>query len=185
MFELLVSIMLVGLVMVGINAMLRAGIRYYRFTSFTLEAQQNVLVGLNKMATEIQEGSELSLRVDRDAPGGVIFGSPRNASGGITYQGTQIEWGKLVCYYVETIDGVPCLVRKAKLITPTLGPPVIPSEETTLAFQSDTSLTRTVVARHVLALDVTDSYPLVVALTAGDPTGEFKVQADTKVDMRN
>lgn len=173
--------------MVCLQQLIAAAVRYYRTSQDTIELQQNVLVSVTKLTTELGESSLQSVLVDPSPPGGVIFATPRNASGDIRYDPTSGKaiWERMLCYYVEVVGGVPCLVRKEKPLPATDAPPLIPPGETTAGFQADVSLPRRVVAHRITAFEVVDSAPLLVKVTAEDERADFKIEVEANVQPKN
>ncbi|MEW6284122.1 MAG: hypothetical protein AB1758_36245 [Candidatus Eremiobacterota bacterium] len=187
LIELVVASALVSLILLCTQQLIAGAVRYYRISTDTMEVQQNVLVSVTKLTTELGESSLMSVRVDLNPPGGVIFATPRDEEGNIKYDPASGKaiWKRLLCYYVEDVGGIPCLVRKEKQLTPTDYPPIIAATETTAAFQADPSLPRRIVARRVTVLEVVDSSPMAVNITAEDERAEFLIKVEAYVQPRN
>ncbi|MEW6277252.1 MAG: hypothetical protein AB1758_01430 [Candidatus Eremiobacterota bacterium] len=187
LIEMLLCCALMGLLMVCIQRMMAAAVRYYQNSNATTEIQQNTLVGMAALSTEMVEGNRGSFRVDSNPPlTGLIFGSPRGADGKVRYEGTKLLWQKLVCYYVEEVNGVKCLVRREQPSGPTTFPPLISNAEDCESFQAQPGLPRKIVARNISRLDSTQSFPIPITIE-GEITVSytFKVEVTTKISMKN
>ncbi|GMU57365.1 MAG: hypothetical protein AMXMBFR33_65110 [Candidatus Xenobia bacterium] len=179
---------LVALVMGSVQALVAAAARYYNISTSTIEVQQNLLTAMSKVCFELGESSPTSVRADSVAPGGVVFATPRNARNVLVY-GTGVnagkaEWSRYLCYYVDTINGESCLIRKEKTVPATYGPPILPAGETTAAYQASPGNYR-IVARRVTAFSVIDSAPMTITMTAQDVRGEFSITMKSVVQPKN
>lgn len=153
-----------GLILTGIWYMMQAGVRYVRVTNATIEMQEACLTALASMTQEIGESSRWAFRTDGTE---VVFASPRDHLGKVRFDGqNRMLWQKVVAYYVETVNDIPCLVRKEELLEkPTSKPPDLPSAN---SLQGDASLVPRVVARNIES----------IRAVYGDPT-------DATVDTQN
>lgn len=186
---------LVGLIMTTIYTILIYGVQYYQSQAATLDVQQNALIALSALSTELVESNGGSLYTDQDPPiVGIVFGSPRDDTGKVNYDNTKLKWYKFVCYYLDVVNDVPCLMRTQKPLSampfnPPLNnnfPPPISTDWDAEYFRNDPSLPKRIVARHITGLETTQSFPLPLTLEASTKWRyEFKIQIKTKVTLKN
>lgn len=195
LFELLIASALVGLIMTVIYSILIYGIQYYQTQSTTVEIQQNALVAMSALTNELVESNGGSLRTDQTDPiRGIVFGSPRNSAGQVNYNNTKLRWSKFVCYYLDVVNDVPCLMRTEKPLSEftfsppvslNFPPPVSPAWDCEF-FRNDPRLPKRIVARHITGLITTQSFPLPLTIEASTNFRyEFKVEILTKVTLKN
>lgn len=149
--ELLVACGLASLVLAGLTVLFVQAIRYHRSLQTSLELQENNLSAIAILSRDISETSLASVGAE---PTGVVLASPRGLDDllQVDAQG-RLLWRKWVCFYVEDVNGVPCLVRKEEaLASPQDTAPVVPAGMNVLYFQGSAA-PYSVLARDVEALD--------------------------------
>lgn len=167
--ETLIHSSLMLLLLGGIVAVLILGTRSFRKVEAVTEVQREMAAAVAALRTELAETRPGSIASGTN-PTGVIFLSPRPDAGPWAHSSTgKLLWQRWVCYYVETRNGVPTLLRKEKKLS---APTAIPPANTwrTSDFSGDTSRAR-VVARSVKGLQVTGTdlvnVQVEVELTSG------------------
>lgn len=194
LFELLIATALVGLLMTMVYTILASGVNYYLSQSATIDVQQNALIAMSALTNELVETNGGSLKTDQDLPTvGIVFGSPRDAAGNINYVNTKLQWAKFVCYYLDVVRDVPCLMRTEKPLSdftfsPPISfnfpPPVNPAWDAEF-FKSSNGPKR-IVARYITKLETTQSFPLPLTIEASTHVRyDFKVEIQTKVTLKN
>jgi hypothetical protein len=134
------------------------------------------------------ESSPISVRADTAAPGGVVFATPRNSANVITY-GTgayagKAAWARYLCYYVDTINGESCLIRKERAVPAVYAPPILGAGETTAYYQASVPDYR-IVARKVVSFSVTDTAPMEIRMKAEGQNGQFSIEIISVVQPKN
>lgn len=167
--ETLIHSSLMLLLLGGIVAVLILGMRSFRKVEAETEVQREIAAAVAALRTELVETRAASIATGT-SPTGVIFLSPRPDAGAWTHSSAgKLLWQRWVCFYVETRNGVPTLLRKEKKLS---APTAIPPSNTwrTSDFSGDASRAR-VVARNVKGLKVTGTDPVnvevEVELTSG------------------
>lgn len=152
------------LIVLGITfAVLIASMRNYHIYLGLTEVEQGAATANSRLAWELVEANPGAIAADST---GIVFVSPRDANGNVQMSGGSIVWPKLVCYYLDEINGVNCLVRKEETLTPPqTGTPSVPSGRTPSWFKT-AALDQQIIARHVASLDVTLGYPIKLAVKA-------------------
>ena len=128
--------------MLGILAMVRAGVRYLQLTEARAALQTDAIKLMRKLMDEFSETNDASFEVGNSSNGsaqkGVLFASPRNpASGEVSYDNAgRMLWPKMVCFYLTTEQGVSCVARNVAAIPqPTAFPPNVPSLDSYLSVE--------------------------------------------------
>ena len=148
------------------------------------DLQRDAAGVLSRLSDELSESDPASFRID-SAPQGVVFASPRDALGRFSYATDgSLMWGGYICYYVDTVNGTPSVVRTwSPLGTPVSGAPAVPVGMTTAWFQLR-PLARRTVGTHVSSFTITGSNPLLISLTVS-LQGRHSLSASTRVFLRN
>ncbi len=146
--ELLVCSGLLGLLMLGVLAVMVANNQYLRNSELRLDMQREALQSLGQMTRELTESNRYAINVEPDA---MVFASPRDMSSRITFDSRgRLQWHKYVCYYRDPDfagSGTACLVRKVlPLPTPAIDVPPAPSVS---SVRDNPGLTPKVVAHYV------------------------------------
>lgn len=143
LIELIVVMFLMSLMMISVGALMREGQNFYFGSIESLDLQKDALVAISRVSNELGDTNISSVRVypdpqaaDRPAAvppdtvfnsTGIVFASPRDATGNFQFDSAgRIVWQTFVCYYVQTINGSPALVRKVTPIPPLPGLPPPP-----------------------------------------------------------
>jgi len=173
------------LIVLGITfAVLIASVRNYQIYLGLTEVEQGAATANSRLSYELVEANPAGIYADST---GVVFVSPRDASGKVQMSGSDMVWPKLVCYYLDTINGVSCLVRKEEMLaTAQTGTPSVPSTKLPSYFKT-AALDRIIVGRHMDRLTVTLGYPLRLALEAEcSPVGQPNtISLTTSLTPRN
>ncbi len=193
MFEMLVATFLLGLIMMTIHTILMYGINYYRTQSATIDVQQSALIAMSALTNELVESNPGSMLTDMNPPTiGIVFGSPRDQTGQVNYSDTKLQWSKFVCYYLDVINDVPCLMRTERPLTDFPGtgngafPPPISTAWDAEYFRSTAGNRARIVARNISRLESTQSFPLPILIEASVyDRYQFKVELETKVTPKN
>ena len=144
-----------GIILLGIWWVMSAGLRYVRVTNATIDVQRSCLIALARVTQELAEANQFGLETTGSE---VIFSSPRDDSGILRFDvANRLLWHKVVAFYVETVNGVPCLMRKEKMLPKPLSkapaPPPISS------IRNDGSLVPRVVAQNIATFTVVHDNP--------------------------
>ncbi len=171
-----------GLLMVvslGMLAVVTGAVNYYHATNATLDAQQGVLFGMNRISQELTEAHRDTvlmgefLTVPGDAGGSrgwIIFASPRDASGNYQFDTFgRLLWQKFICYYIGEVgppeDRLPALLRTERYLEE-LGasPAIVPPDPRSFALTGETfaSLPPSgVMGRHVNELEFKEARQII------------------------
>jgi hypothetical protein len=188
LIELSVASGLLGLVVLYTYYVMSAGSRYVQVSQATLEVQETSLTALARLSDELDESDGACYFTDPDN-NGIIFASPRDADSHIVFSDSgQMQWTKLICYYLDSIDGQPALIRKEKLLASPVPITTPPSIVASIAdFRNEGSLPPRVVARHISAFKATPDNPVditvVASLTHFDK--DYELTLTTRVLMKN
>lgn len=185
--ETMITSVVLLLVLGGLVTLLVHGARFSQAMAAATEVQDQALLASAAITRDLSEGSVGSFKVG-SAPVGLIFGSTRGLDGLMLRDPDgRLLWRKLVCYYIEDVDGVPSLVRKEEALgAPEANPPAMTDVQTTAYFQS-LSAPHELVARHVTGLSASGQSPVTVGLTVEKTVrGElYRVSQEFQVLLRN
>ncbi len=188
LMELSVTMFLTALMLLCVQQILAAAARYYNSATIAMEIQQSLLVSLTRISAEMSEGSYFSTQVDEGPPAGVMFWTVRKANGTVELAPNgKAYWQRMVCYYTETVNGVPCLVTKYRdgIGQFTEAPVVDAPWDKIATWQAATNLKTKVVARHISEFKVTNTQPIFLEMTGADPSGRYLIKIDSNVSPRN
>jgi hypothetical protein len=183
----------VGVCLLGVWALVRAGGRYLLVTNAKTELQRNAIFCIGRLSREFQETHDGSFQVGNGANGsvnrGVLFASPRDPdTGEIDYDDEgRMFWPKAVAFYQKTEAGIPCIVRTAtKLPVRVSYPPPMTSLDQYLS----TPLDLRILARHVTFFECTQPTPAIlnVKIRCELPSGygrKYGFEVETQVFARN
>lgn len=191
---------LVGVLTSLSAALIRYGSSYIKNTENQLELQRGALLTLNWMIRDLSESSPVAIHTNpwgslpeppqpplAGPPRGVVFASPRNANGQVTFAGSRIEWHSRICYLLDLADQGK-IYRVVETHAPDPLPRVInPVVEDTNYFQSNLSvLPNRLLAKNVTYLDMQRQVDGVqIMLVATSPDQKFSVRVDTLVHPKN
>lgn len=157
LIEVMMACALTGICLLGIAALVRAGVRYLLLTNARTDLQRDALLLMRRLGEEFAESNDASFTCgNNDAdntpvgecpdPGctasgtstyrGVVFASPRSpATGEVVYDNTgRMFWPKYVCYFQNVDQGIPGVVRTVVHIpTPPPYPPAASAPDVFLA----------------------------------------------------
>ena len=120
LIELLLAQALLGVLLLAIAALARAGTRYLLVTNAKTEMQRDAILCVRSIARDFAETNDESFTAGNStaAPNayvnfGVVFASPRNPQTGLVEydDAGRLLWSKFVCCYKRDVNGVPCIVR--------------------------------------------------------------------------
>lgn len=148
------------------------------------DLQRDAAGVLSRLVDELAEGDPACVRVD-SSPSGLVFASARDSLGRFSYASDgRLQWRGYACYYVDVLNGTPCVFRKwFPLSTPVLDPPAVPASMTTVWFQAQ-PLPRQMLGAHITRFTLTGVNPLLVSLTASQD-GRQSLDISTRIFMRN
>lgn len=195
LIELIASQAVLGVCLLGIAALVRAGSRYLLITNAKTDLQKEAVLSLRSIAQEFQETNDGSFTVGNSlaAPNGaanygVVFASPRDPKdGSVDYDSAgRLLWCKYVCFYKRDVNGEPCVVRSAAKLDPKLPypPPASPIDTFLSA-----SYGMSVVSRHVTKFECwKESANLLVLIRLSLPSNygkNYGFEMQTQVFARN
>jgi len=194
LLEMSISCALMGIIMTCIYALMVAGTRYLNSTNTAIEMQQQSLLAMVWLTHDLGESNHRTISVF-PASAGILMGSPRDDAGNtwIDLSGA-VRWPKFICYYLDTQNEVPCLMRKEHYMDdpdlhtdppPLLAPIPFPWQD--YDYYKMLEVPPRKVARDVQALTVTGNNPVQLTLKVGkqDWGRQFTVNLQVKVTMRN
>lgn len=198
--ELMVAVALLGGLTALAASLIRHGSNYLRTTTAQLDTQKDALLALNWMLRDLSEASPVAIHTNSwgspheppqaplpGPPRGVVFASPRDANGQVSYGGTAIQWNSRVCYFLD-IPGGGNLYRVVKTHPAESLPRLInPNNEDTSDFQSNlSSLPHRILAQNVSYLDVQrQAAGIEIKLEAANSDRSFTVYVSTLVHPKN
>lgn len=164
LIEVMMACCITGICMLGIAALVKAGVRYLLITNARVDLQRDALFFMRKFSEEFAETNDGSFQcgnndADNTPPGpcpsctatgvsanrGVVFASPRSpTTGEVVYDSSgRMFWPKYVAYYTQVDNGIPGIVRVvAHIPTPPPFPPPAPSLDSFIATLPPRSLTK-------------------------------------------
>lgn len=184
LFETMIAAALVGLMMTYGFDILVAGSRYQKRVEVNAELDQAALAGMSLLVRELKESTSSAIVFGSNA---VVFASPRDPQGGFQYDAAgRILWWKIVCYSVEEVNGVSCLVRREESLG-SIPSSTIPRVVQTPIYFQQSNLPSRVVASDVTAVDGLALTPVEVHLTASRPAlgARFSVTSHTRLVCQN
>jgi hypothetical protein len=188
LLEVTVAMFLTGIMLLCTQQLLAAAARYYKNSQMCLELQEGLLAGCTRAQVEIAESNYASIVVDPGPPAGVVFITPRRFDGGVTVTNGKAEWRRMVCFYSQDVNGTPCLVWKERGIPAVTVPPypAVPAPwDKVSRWASWAAQPPHIVARNVTDFTVTDTTPLLLQMTASDPSGRYVFVVEARVHPKN
>ena len=185
--EIIVSLALISMIMLSIHRVLLSGTRYLARTTLLTELQQAVVLGSSRLVTELLESNSGSVRGDTANYRCVTFGTPRNAQGQTTFDATtgELNWYKIVGYYIADQGEEPALFRKDEPINPVVtAPPLILSKYDDGYWIGQPQPARKI-AERVYYLDIVSATNINVIIGAKSRDGRFVINIKTKLKARN
>lgn len=195
LIEAIISAGIMGIIMTCVYALMGAGVRYLHSTNAAVELQQQSMLAMVMLTHDIGESNPRTISVFPASDPGILMGSPR-ADTGETWVDVSglVRWAKFYAYYLETVNGVQCLMRKDQYLDdpdlhtdpPPLLPP-IPQPFQTVDYYRMLEIEPKVVARHVQAISFQGKNPILINLTVGkeDYGRTFRISLSVKVSMKN
>lgn len=190
----MVSAALMSVVMTCIYLLLTAGMRYHKATAASLEMQQDTLLAILTLSRELSESNPRTL-AKYSAPQGLLFASPRDDANNVWVEPSGlIRWPKFICYYVDTINGTPCLLRKEQYMDDpdlhTDPPPIaapIPRPFQDGAYYQMLEIPPRVVSRNITNFHCTGTNPVTINLGVGKKElgRTFQLDVTVKVSLKN
>ncbi len=193
-------------------AVLTGAINYYHATNATLDAQQGVLFGMNRISQELTEAHRDTVLMSQlgDAHQGIIFASPRDENGNYQFDTFgRLLWQKFICYYIGEVgppgDEIPALLRTERYLEDLgTGPSIVPPEPQNFALSIEAAESwdiRNVVGRYVSRFEAKEARQVVEDSGVAEVFGSrivqvtleanavyrtnFSVEAETSVLLRN
>lgn len=186
-----------GLIVGAIWWVMVAGLRYVRVTNATIDVQRSCLTALARVTQELTEANQFGFETTGSE---IIFVSPRDENGRLRYDiANRLLWQKLVVFYLDTVNGSQCLMRKEKLLDKPVSKAQTPPSVATL--RNDPNLLPRLVASHISSFNVVrgnpddpdvppDSYVTITAIsdvrTVESRIGkDFSIKITTSTVLKN
>lgn len=180
----------------ALHQLMVTGTRFVRKSEVLLDLQKESLMALTWIHNEMSESGAAAFDNYTVIPDGslrgVVFASPRDLDNRLSLDLVgRIQWQRVVAYYLADIDGVPCLVRKQRELTPSAELPVLPTLNDMVG---DGSLPVRVLARHVTEFQgegepdentEEETFPIAVVCTMDQQGREYAIRAETSIFFRN
>ena len=114
LLEMIIVLGIVSIILLSVARLVRVSVDYYFYSTAQLEVQRNALLSLNLLSQQLTASTYESVYTDNNLPHpGIVFASPRDASGELVRDGSgNLVWTRLICYYIDTVNGQTGLVRK-------------------------------------------------------------------------
>lgn len=184
MLETLITAAVMGLILTCVWTLFVTSNRVQAQVRAGLDLQQSCLAGSESVIRELSESNAAGVRWDT-APAGLVFASPRTATGNIEVDSSgRVLWRKWVCYYVDDIAGSPALVRKEANLTAASAIPPVPGASRNTAYFRSLAVPRRVVANHFSNLWGSGAEVHFEARRE-DLGGLYRFQLDTQVVFSN
>jgi type II secretory pathway pseudopilin PulG len=191
---LLESIVVMGVMLVILSAthsFLAGGVNFYQTTVQSLEVQQQALVGITRMASELENTNIDKVLVDGDA---IILPSVIAGDGSVATTGSgNLMWQSFICFMPLTLpDGKVVLVRKIETI-PGVDHPPSPLSPPDLGAVRDKAYFEPLSSTGVLARNLdtfaattkTDSITLILSISFSENRTSDKMTIQTAVYPKN
>lgn len=195
LIELIASQIVLGVCLLGIAALVKAGSRYMLVTNAKTDLQKSALLTIRSIAQQFQETNDGSFSTGNSTADpnsqvhyGVVFGSPRDPKDGrVEYDDVgRLLWCKFVAFYKRDVNGEPCIVRTVAKLDPKL--PYPPPCAALDAFLT-TDYGISVVSRHVTKFECwKDASNLLIQMRVDLPSNygkNYGFQVETQVFARN
>ncbi len=195
LIELIVASCVVGLLMIEIWGLARAGSRFYLRARSQADIQRNSLLALRWISRDLGEGSSISFReytteggtgqANNVSRAGIVFGSPTDTQGNVSYDDRgKIMWNSVIGYYIEASDGA--LYRQQMMLpAPLAYAPTIDNDSHSpdiLAGRPNPRL----IARHIHSIETTQGpSDILVKLVSRDKDIGFGITVQTRLEMKN
>lgn len=189
LLELTVAMALTSVLLLCTHQLLAAASRYYTNAQITLELQQALLAACSRVQVELAESNYSCIVVDEGPPACVIFITPRRFDGKVTVVNGKAQWFRIVCFYSDIHNGVPCLLWKESAFLPPVSVPpypAVPAPRDKVAWWvASDRIPAHVVARNITSFKVTDTTPLLIQMEASDTTGRYQFLVEARVHPKN
>lgn len=177
LIEMLVYIFLFLLVFIGIHRIFNSATQYYYLSIASVDVQQSALSASYRLSRELSESALSSIKLYNTTPKGIVFMSPRDSAGTISFQTAspyegEVYWYKYVAYYLDTDPGDSSLYAiYIKEYTPTGSPFSEATGSTTyttswFATGGGASLSYKIVATNIVDMNIYDED----GVSSGTPT---------------
>ena len=174
------AISLFSFLLAALAKILIEGLTFFTVQSISLETQQQAMVAMRWLETDLQGASRQSFRSTAE---GLVFGSRQSEEGKIHIDSGFLAWQKFICYYVAPQNHDQVLFRKQRSLNPpAFAPPPRPASLTPQSFKDDDTAPR-VLARHIEHLTASDSNPSKIELKANYGHGSFVMTIHTEVAL--
>lgn len=174
--------------------LLAAGMRYHKATSANLEMQQDTLLSILALSRELGESNPRTVALFTE-PQGILFASPRDDAHDVWVEPSGLlRWPKFICYYVDNVNGIPCLLRKEQYMDDpdlhTDPPPIaapIPMPFQDGPYYQELEIPAKVVSRNLTNFKCTGLNPITIELGVGkrEMGRTFQIDLSVKVSLRN
>ncbi len=198
LLEVMVAMALTGVLLLCTQQLLSAAARYFTNSQLSLELQQALLLCSSRVQVELGESNYACVVVDDGPPSGVVFITPRNRNGTVTTGANgKAQWGRMVCFYCDTMNGVPCLFWKERAMTSQAVPPypAVPAPWDKVPSWTTANGRPHLIAKNITSFKVTDTTPLLIEMTASDkpllpigdpdPNAKFYFRVEARVHPKN
>lgn len=187
LLEVTVAMALTGLLMLCAQQLLAAAARYYRHSQASIELQQSLLAACSRVSVEVGESNYGSIVVDAGPPAGIVFITPRRFDGKTSIVNGKAQWFRMVAFYSEIINGEPCLIWKERMVPTTTVPPypAVGAPWDKISTWQGFGQKPKIVARRITNFTVTDTTPLLVQMTASDPSGRYEFIVESRIHPKN
>lgn len=150
LFELLIASTLMLLMLGGIYQMLAASKRYMDNAEGKSRVQSEVLKAVALICREVGESDRYAIACDPDHHR-MAFPTPRNRFGKIEYDSAgRMLWQAQICYWLDTRNGVRCMLRKVEPL-PGGDSPEVPPPPPPESIINKASIRETIVARNIVS----------------------------------
>lgn len=190
LLELLIVIGIVSIILVSVATLVRVSVDYYFYSSGQIEVQRRSLLSLSLLTQELTYTNFETIVTEDAGPNpGIIFASAVNAQGGFSRDSSgRLEWTKLVCYYVETLNEKPALMRKEDPIAVVTEPPDPQALGRNVAYFRNLPTAGRFMARGVTNLQaepLTDAIQITITAEVKEGRNWLEMDIDTRIVPRN
>ncbi|MBS2036535.1 hypothetical protein JST97_16200 [bacterium] len=195
LIELIAAQAVLGVCLMGIAALVKAGSRYLLVSNAKSDLQKEAILTLRSIAQQFQETNDdcftvgnSTLDPNSSTNYGVVFASPRDAkTGAIEYDSAgRLLWCKYVAFYKRNVGPDTCVVRSVARLDPKLPYPP-PADPIDLFLTKGYPMS--VVSRHVTKFECTkENSNLTMVLRIDLPSNygkNYGFEMETEVFARN
>ncbi|MCA9777822.1 MAG: prepilin-type N-terminal cleavage/methylation domain-containing protein [Candidatus Eremiobacteraeota bacterium] len=192
LIELLLVMGIASVIMVSVGYLIRTGVDYYFYSTTQLEVQRSSLLSLNILTQELTGSTYESVYTDNNLPNpGFVFAISETPDGGVQRSPSgNLEWTKMVAYYIDEIDGTKMLIRKkSDLATPhTSNPPDTVGLGYDIAFFRSLADPGRIMARHISKVEteeLTDALRITMTAEINEGRNWLEMDVSTSIVPRN